>query len=143
MTILKYIGIQQYSDRIIILISRKMNSIKDTPKHTPAECKSFILPVRDVIDLIGGKWKLPIIVTLSFKSYRFKELEREIVGITPRMLSKELKDLEINGLVDRKESATTPITVAYSLTYYGLSLDKVIEVVRDWGITHRKKIMSK
>ncbi|WP_108868069.1 winged helix-turn-helix transcriptional regulator [Aquimarina aquimarini] len=120
-----------------------MNSIKDTPKHTPAECKSFILPVRDVIDLIGGKWKLPIIVTLSFKSYRFKELEREIVGITPRMLSKELKDLEINGLVDRKESATTPITVAYSLTNYGLSLDKVIEVVRDWGITHRKKIMSK
>lgn len=121
-----------------------MNSVKNkTNIYTPTECKSFILPVRDVIDLIGGKWRLPIIIALSFKIHRFKELERQIEGITPRMLSKELKDLEINGLVNRDVFNTMPVTVQYSLTDYGKSLDKVIETMRDWGLTHRTKIINK
>jgi len=110
---------------------------------TPTECKTFILPVRDVIDLIGGKWRFPIIIALSFKNHRFKELERQIEGISPRMLSKELKDLEVNGLVNRDVFNTTPVTVEYSLTEYGKSLDKVIETIREWGLTHRKKIINK
>ena len=112
-------------------------------KYTPTECKTFILPVRDVIDLIGGKWRLPIMIALSFQNQRFKELERQIEGITPRMLSKELKDLEINGLVNRSVFDTTPVTVEYSLTEYGKSLDKVIETIREWGLTHRKKIINR
>ena len=110
--------------------------------YTPTECKKFILPVRDVIDIIGGKWRLPIIIDLSFKIHRFKELERQIEGITPRMLSKELKELEINGLINREVFDSTPVTVEYSLTDYGKSLDKVIETMRDWGLTHRNKIRS-
>ncbi|MEL6592814.1 MAG: helix-turn-helix domain-containing protein [Bacteroidota bacterium] len=106
------------------------------------ECKVFIRPVRDVIDLIGGKWKLPIIIALSFGNRRFKELERQIEGISPRMLSKELKNLEINGLVNRAVFNTTPVSVEYSLTEYGKSLDQVIEVMRDWGTKHRVRIMS-
>lgn len=106
------------------------------------ECKVFIRPVRDVIDLIGGKWKLPIIIALSFGNQRFKELERQVEGITPRMLSKELKDLQINGLVNRVVFNTTPVTVEYSLTDYGKSLDSVIEVMRDWGTKHRAKQME-
>ena len=58
------------------------------------------------------------------------------------MLSKELKDLEINGLVNRTVFNTTPVAVEYSLTEYGKSLDKVIETIRDWGITHREKIKN-
>ena len=106
------------------------------------ECKVYIRPVRDVIELIGGKWKLPIIIALSFGHQRFKELQRQIEGITPRMLSKELKDLEINGLVNRSVFNTTPVTVEYNLTEYGKTLDKVIEVMREWGTSHRNKIMS-
>ena len=107
------------------------------------ECKIYIRPVRDVIDLIGSKWKLPIIIALSFGNQRFKELERQIEGITPRMLSKELKDLEINGLVNRAVFNTTPVTVEYSLTTYGKSLDSVIEVMREWGTKHRERIMKR
>jgi DNA-binding HxlR family transcriptional regulator len=114
----------------------------NTTSYTPTECKTFILPVRDVIDLIGGKWRLPIMIALSFQNHRFKELERQIEGITPRMLSKELKDLEINGLVNRDVYDTTPVTVEYSLTDYGKSLDKVIETIREWGLIHREKIMN-
>ncbi|MEM6347424.1 MAG: helix-turn-helix domain-containing protein [Bacteroidota bacterium] len=106
------------------------------------ECKVYIRPVRDVIDLIGGKWKLPIIIALSFGNQRFKELERQIEGITPRMLSKELKDLEMNSLVNRSVYNTTPVTVEYSLTEYGKSLDSLIEVMRDWGTKHRERIMT-
>lgn len=120
-----------------------MNKKKsETGSYTPTECKIFILPVRDVIDLIGGKWRLPIIIALSFKIHRFKELERQIEGITPRMLSKELKELEINGLINREVFNTTPVSVEYSLTDYGKSLDKVIETMRDWGLTHRNKIIN-
>ena len=121
-----------------------MNTIENkTESFTPTECKRFILPVRDVIDIIGGKWRLPIIIALSFKIHRFKELERQIEGITPRMLSKELKELEINGLVNRQVFDTTPVTVQYGLTDYGKSLDKVIETMREWGLTHRNKITNK
>ncbi|MEM7800837.1 MAG: helix-turn-helix domain-containing protein [Chloroflexota bacterium] len=106
------------------------------------ECRKFILPVRDVIDLIGGKWKLPIIIALSFGNHRFKELERQLERISPRMLSKELKDLEANGLVKRTVYDTTPVTVEYSLTEYSRSLDSVINVMREWGLAHRAKIMG-
>jgi len=106
------------------------------------ECQQFIRPVRDVIELIGGKWKLPVIVALSFGTQRFKQLERLLEGITPRMLSKELKDLEMNGLVNRKVYDTTPVTVEYSLTEYGKSLDDLIAVLRKWGLDHRERIMK-
>ncbi|NRR91794.1 helix-turn-helix transcriptional regulator [Winogradskyella undariae] len=120
-----------------------MNKKKnETDIYTPTECKKFILPVRDVIDIVGGKWRLPIIIALSFKIHRFKELERQIEGITPRMLSKELKELETNGLVNRKVFDTIPASIEYSLTDYGKSLDKVIETMREWGLSHRNKIIN-
>ncbi|AXT61740.1 transcriptional regulator [Aquimarina sp. AD10] len=121
-----------------------MSILKTKTEHsTPEECKIFIRPVRDVIDIVGGKWKLPILTALSFKTHRFKELERQVAGITPRMLSKELKDLESNGLVNRKTLYTSPVTVEYSLTCYGKSLDEVLSAMREWGVNHRKKIMDK
>ncbi len=107
------------------------------------ECRVFIRPVRDVIELIGGKWKLPILISLSFGNSRFNQLEKQIEGITPRMLSKELKDLEVNGLVVRTVIPTTPVSVEYSLTEYGKSLDQVIEVMRSWGTEHRSRIMKR
>jgi DNA-binding HxlR family transcriptional regulator len=107
---------------------------------TARECKEYIRPVRDVLDIINGKWKLPILIALSFGHKRFKELEREIDGITPRMLTRELRDLEINQLITRTVVKTVPITVEYNLTEYGKSLDAVISSIRTWGIQHREKI---
>jgi DNA-binding HxlR family transcriptional regulator len=106
------------------------------------ECLQFIRPVRDVLDIINGKWKLPIIVALSGSNKRFKELERMLNGITARTLSKELKDLEQNELVQRTVCETSPVTVDYSLTSYGRTLDNVIAELRTWGLQHRKRIFS-
>ena len=106
------------------------------------ECTEFIRPVRDVLDIINGKWKLPILIALSFGNKRFGELEKDVEGITPKMLSKELRDLEINQLIKRNVHNTIPVTVEYSLTAYGKTLDDVIAALRDWGKNHRKKIFT-
>jgi DNA-binding HxlR family transcriptional regulator len=110
-------------------------------KHTKDACSQSRRAVMDTMELLSGKWKFPIIVTLTFRTYRFKELARE-VGISPRMLSKELKELEMNKLVTRTVYDTKPVTVEYSITPYAKSLDKVIDEMRDWGVKHRALIMS-
>jgi DNA-binding HxlR family transcriptional regulator len=88
--------------------------------------------------VLSGKWKLPILIVLRFGNKRFSQLAKEIPKITERMLSKELRELEINKLVKRTVYDTTPVTVEYSLTEHGYSLDRVIEELKIWGIGHRK-----
>src|SRR5687768_10010734 len=111
-------------------------------RSSSKECVEYIRPVRDVLDIINGKWKLPILIALSFDKKRFKELERDVEGITPKMLSKELRDLEANELITRKVYDTVPVTVEYALTPYGKSLDEVIAALRSWGKRHRSRILS-
>jgi DNA-binding HxlR family transcriptional regulator len=105
-----------------------------------AECSRMILPVRDALDVLNGKWKLPIIIALTFGNKRFTQISQEIPGITDRMLSKELKELEMNQLIKRTVYDAFPPVVEYSITAHGRSLEKVIDELRTWGITHRKKI---
>jgi DNA-binding HxlR family transcriptional regulator len=126
--------------------------IKTMIKHTAEECPSAaehtecgnrIMAVRDALDILNGKWKLPIIISLMFGNKRFKEMEREIEGITAKMLSKELKDLEMNQLVSRTVYDTMPVTVEYALTDYGKTLKKVIGELHTWGAQHRKRILGR
>lgn len=107
------------------------------------ECMGRIRPVNDALDVLNGKWKLPIIISLSMGNKRFNEMEREIPKITARMLSKELRELEMNELVKRTVHDNIPVVIEYSLTDYGRSLDDVIEALHKWGTQHRKRIMSK
>ncbi|MDG1332856.1 MAG: helix-turn-helix domain-containing protein [Crocinitomicaceae bacterium] len=102
---------------------------------------NYMVPMRDALDIFGGKWKIPIITALSFyQSCGFKELERIVEGITPKMLSKELKHLEENLLVSRKVEDTRPVTVSYSITEYGKTCSSVMSELYRWGVEHRKKV---
>lgn len=106
-------------------------------------CSSqFVLAINDTLNVFNGKWKLPIIGSLLYGKKRFKELEREVTGITPRMLSKELKDLEMNGVVKRTVYDTIPVTVEYELTKSGQQLQKVLDQMIEWGMQHRKQVMK-
>jgi DNA-binding HxlR family transcriptional regulator len=121
--------------------------MKDTVEKLSVEekkevCKLRHLPVRDTLDLVGGKWKLHITHALSYGPLRFKELQREIDGITARVLSKELKELEQNELVNREVFATAPVTVQYSLTEYGKTLKPVVLALYTWGTKHRERIFK-
>lgn len=89
--------------------------------------------LRDVLDIIGGKWSMPIIYILSKGKMRFKELERSIEGINTRMLVKELKNMEANGIVTRQVFATVPPTVEYTLTIKGEKLLPSIISLHSWG----------
>ena len=102
-----------------------------------------IQPVSDALEIIGGKWKFPIIFSLCHGKKRYKELEKDLKGVSPKALTNALKDLEINGLVKREVFATVPVTVEYSLTQYGKDLKPVLLSIQEWGKKHRKKIMQK
>jgi DNA-binding HxlR family transcriptional regulator len=109
-------------------------------KKCPTE---YVLAINDTLNVLQGKWKLPIIGSLLFGKKRFKEIEREIPKITPRMLSKELKELEINGIVTRTVYNTIPVSVEYELTKSGSSLDDVMDAMIKWGLQHRKRVIGK
>lgn len=89
--------------------------------------------LKDVLDIIGGKWAMPIIYNLSIGKLRFKEIERTIAGINTRMLVKELKNLEANGIITRTVFATVPPTVEYALTEKGEKLLPSIKSLHQWG----------
>ena len=115
--------------------------IKEPREH--GKCMGMLLPVSDALNVLNGKWKLPIIIALSFGNKRFTEMKKEIPKITDRMLSKELRELEMNKLVRRTVYDAVPVIVEYSLTDYGVSLDKVVNELYKWGTQHRKLIMAK
>ncbi|PWJ53905.1 DNA-binding HxlR family transcriptional regulator [Dyadobacter jejuensis] len=111
-------------------------------KHTSESCSQAKLAIRDTLDVVGGKWKLVLISVLQGGKKGFNELSRE-AGISPRILSKELQELEMNGLVTREVCNTKPVTVQYELTEYSRSLYEVLQAMEKWGHQHRKKMFSK
>nr|WP_295119250.1 helix-turn-helix domain-containing protein [uncultured Chitinophaga sp.] len=114
------------------------------PANATEVCKKSLNAIRDAMYVMGGKWKLPIIIALlEGGPQRFKELQRSVQGITPKVLSKELKELELNEFVTRTVYDSMPVAVEYKATTYSRSLDKVILEMKEWGEQHRKRIMSK
>jgi DNA-binding HxlR family transcriptional regulator len=109
--------------------------------HTTEACTQSIMAVRDTLYVLSGKWKLPIIIALMSGPRRFKDLQRSLNEITPKILSKELKELELNEFVTRTVYDTSPVTVEYALTKYSQSLNSIIEAMRKWGMMHRKRMM--
>ena len=77
-----------------------------------------------------------------YNKRRFSDILNDIDGISNRMLSKELKELEINKLIKRTVLDTQPVTVQYELTKHGLTLQTIIKNLTDWGVEHRKKIIA-
>jgi DNA-binding HxlR family transcriptional regulator len=108
------------------------------------ECsKTDLMAVRDALEVLNGRWKLQILIALLNGTKRFKQIAREIDGISDRMLSKELKDLEENHLVVRKVYDSFPPIVEYSTTKHTETLHTVIYALREWGYLHRKKVVEK
>lgn len=114
----------------------------DKKNLTSKACIESINAVKDALYVLNGKWKLPLIVALSNGPQRFKEIQRSLDGITARVLSKELRELELNLFVERKVFNTVPVTVSYELTGYSQSLDPIIEALRNWGMQHKKQIVK-
>ena len=102
--------------------------------------KTYNCPVEATIDVIGGKWKPLILWWLHQRNYRFAELRRLIPGITEKVLTQHLRELEADGIVDRRVFATIPPKVEYSLTEYGKSLKQALNAICEWGQLHMRRI---
>ena len=102
-------------------------------------CENNIKDLQFILQVLGGKWKLHILTNLYYGKKRFKELEREITGISPKMLIKELKDLEAINIVNRQTFNSVPITVEYSLTKEGLTLKPVLDEMKSWAVKFKQK----
>lgn len=110
--------------------------------NTPlTEVRDSLVSVREALDILGGKWKIPIMVSLASGEKRFKEI-LDISGISPKVLSRELKDLVTNSLIIRHVDPETSI-VSYSVTNKCRSLEKVIEGLKEWGDYHRSHIFKR
>ena len=108
-------------------------------------CEQELAAIKDSLEILGGKWKLRIMRHLNNhidEKNTFKKIQREVEGISAKMLSKELQDLEVNLLVTRTVMDTKPVTVNYAITDYGLGVFPVTETLVEWGLNHREKIKS-
>ena len=113
-----------------------MKSFEEIINTNVEECpRSYVLALMDTLNVVNGKWKLPIIASLFRGNARFKDLLTKIERITPRMLSKELKELEINGIVERLE---TNSLIEYKLTDSGKNMISIIDAMISWGQKHRE-----
>ena len=108
------------------------------------ENKKNLIAIQDSMDVLSGKWKIPIISSICYyNKRRFSDILHDVVGISNKMLSKELKELEVNKIVNRTVLDTQPISVQYELTEHGKTLQIIINNLSEWGQTHRRKIIGK
>lgn len=101
--------------------------------------KQYNNPVELSLDIIGGKWKMPILWRLKDKTWRYSELKKSIGKITHKMLAQQLKELEEDGLISRKVYASVPPKVEYSITEKGKTTIPIIDSLRNWGENFRKE----
>ncbi|MBT9569119.1 MAG: helix-turn-helix transcriptional regulator [Thiobacillus sp.] len=109
-----------------------MTKRKHEPDH---EC-----PVEITLDVIGGKWKGMVLYWLLNGTSRFNEINRAMPKATQRMLTLQLRELEADGVIQRKVYAEVPPRVEYSLTAFGLSLKPILLLMKDWGTQYRAEI---
>jgi DNA-binding HxlR family transcriptional regulator len=113
------------------------------PDKQNVTCEQELAAIRDSLEILGGKWKLRIMRHLNNhidETNTFKKIQREVEGISAKMLSKELRELEVNLLITRTVMDTRPVTVSYAITEYGLSVFPVTDSLVDWGLNHRQRI---
>lgn len=114
---------------------------KGKTKHV--DCLDQLLPIRDALDVISGKWKVLILTSIMRDNRRFGEIQRSIPKINPKVLSKELKDMEEHQLINRIVDENNPGLIEYIATDYSHSLKKVMMELYSWGVNHRKQLLGK
>src|SRR3954464_9738114 len=99
-------------------------------------------PTRQILDRVGDKWAVLILLLLRDEPMRFNALRRAIEGISQKMLSQVLKSLERDGLIKRRAIATVPVTVEYSITALGTTLAAAVDPLRDWAERNLKEVLN-
>ena len=99
-------------------------------------------PIQQTIALIGDKWKILVLCTLMDGTKRFGELQRAMEGITPKVLTRQLRDLERDGLIERQVFPQVPPRVDYSLTALGRSLMPILQQLHEWAVNNSQALLA-
>ncbi len=110
----------------------------EAENHSRLTCE-----VETTLDVIGGRWKVLIIRELIAGVKRFGELQRSVNGITQKMLTQQLREMEEDGIIHREVYAQIPPKVEYSLTFLGESLKPILYAMHEWGEKHSSQIKKK
>lgn len=108
--------------------------------HTP--CLESLVPVRDALDVLNSKWRILVIISIKAGNSRFSTIQDSIPGITPKVLAKELREMEQHKLIVRKVSQGYPVLISYHLSAYSVSLKPIITALYEWGCNHRKLLFG-
>lgn len=112
------------------------------PKNMNEPLLNKNCPVRQLINIVGDKWTLPVLYILKQGTKRYSELQREIPGISKKMLTQTLRRLESDNILKRKIYPVVPPKTEYSLTAFGLKLIEPLEVLADWAIDHELELQQ-
>lgn len=100
-------------------------------------------PVQTCLEFISDKWKILILRDLFSGTKRFSELMRSLSPVTQKMLTQQLREMEADGLIERKVYPVVPPKVEYSLTDFGRTLSPVIDAMKDWGMNLKESLKKK
>jgi DNA-binding HxlR family transcriptional regulator len=103
------------------------------------EGQTYQNPVELALHVVGGKWKMPILWRLNRRVWRYNELRRELPGISHKMLTQQLREMEQHGMIARTVYAVVPPRVEYDLTDLGRTVVPIIEQLRAWGSIYRRR----
>ncbi len=118
--------------------------LRPTPETVADDCSKKLLVAHDIVDVLGGKWKMEVILTLlQYEKRRFKELQKELPGISAKVLSTVLKDLEAHHILTRQTIDPASIQTEYALSDYGRSMKEALAEFIKLGMLHRKEVIGK
>lgn len=111
-------------------------------KTMHVDCIEQMLPIRDALDVTGGKWKVLILTSIMQGNRRFTDILRSNPKINSNVLSKELKNMEEHQLIKRIVHEEYPVSIEYIATDYSRSLKQVMLELHSWGVNHRKQLLG-
>jgi len=105
--------------------------------------KGDVQALQDTMYVIGGKWRLLVMTAICSGNKRFRDIQRNVPGITPRMLTKELREMEMNNLITRTVYDDSPVSVEYTSTHYCSTFAPIVAEMIAWGKKHRSLLRGK
>lgn len=118
-------------------MNKMMSQMELEPEDHELCKKAFVMAIQDALNVVSGKWKLAIVCALLSGPKGFADIERLLATISPRMLSRELRELELNGAITRSASDGEGKSRKYALTPSGEKLKQVVFMLAAWGAEHR------
>lgn len=110
--------------------------------QSPEQCRAAVVPMADVLGRMGSKWTIHVVIALLHGPMRFGDLRRQVTGISQKMLTQTLRELEEDGLVTRTVTPVIPPRVDYELTPMGMELQGPLSAMGEWATRNRERVAS-